>query len=142
MSSRRTAAGLTRFHHEEQVTLTDLASRWLEDAAVLRRRGAEQHAAVLESCAADLDAWARERDLEALTLEQAERESGYSYSALQKMVAAGRLQNAGEPHRPRVRRGDLPKKVRSMAPAACAGPDLAHRVIASRAAQKVDRRGL
>ncbi|OLD37661.1 MAG: hypothetical protein AUI57_10060 [Candidatus Rokubacteria bacterium 13_1_40CM_2_68_8] len=124
------------------MTRNDLAGRWRADAAVLRRRGADQHAAVLESCAADLEAWARERDLEALTLEQAERESGYSYSALQKMVAAGRLRNVGESHRPRVRRGDLPKKARSMTPTACAGPDLANRVMTSRAAQKVDRHGL
>src|SRR6266571_7269591 len=57
-----------------------------------------------------------ERELEALTLEQAERESGYSYSALQKMVATGRLRNVGAPHRPRVQRGDLPKKVRPVTP--------------------------
>ena len=124
------------------MTLSDLAGRWRAEAAVLRRRGAEQHAAVLESCAADLEASARERDLEALTLEQAERESGYSYSALQKMVAAGRLRNAGEPHRPRVRRGDLPKKARPMAPIACAGPDLATRVMTGRVAQRADGHGL
>lgn len=48
--------------------------------------------------------------LEALTLEAAERESGYGYSALQKMVADGRLENVGVKGRPRVRRCDLPKK--------------------------------
>ena len=112
------------------MTLNDLAARWRAEAAVLRRRGAEPQAAVLESSAADLEAWAQEHDLEALALEQAERESGYSYSALQKMVATGRLLNVGEPHRPRVRRGDLPKKARPVSPVAAAdGPDLANTVL-------------
>lgn len=115
------------------MTANDLAAHWRAEGAVLRRRGAEQQAAVLESCAAELEQCAREQELEALTLEQAERESGYSYSALQKMVATGRLLNVGEPHRPRVRRGDLPKKAHTRPPGPFAdkpdGPDLAKRVL-------------
>ena len=65
----------------------------------------------MESCAADLEVWTRERDLEALTLEQAVVESGYSYSALQKKVAGGELANVGKKQAPRIRRGDLPKKL-------------------------------
>ncbi len=118
---------------EPGMTPSDLAARWRVEAAVLRRRGADHQGAVLESCASDLEQWAREHELEALTLEQAELESGYTYSALQKMVAAGRLLNVGEPHRPRVRRGDLPKKARSRPITPIAdkhdGPDLAKRVL-------------
>jgi len=88
----------------------DPAETWRSEATLLRRRGAHQQADVLESCAADLEAWLREHDLEALTLEQAAIESGYSYSALQKKVAGGELANVGKKHAPRIRRADLPRK--------------------------------
>ncbi len=91
-------------------TLTDLASRWHTEAATLRRRGAPQQAVVLESCAEELEAALREHDLEALTLNEASQESGYSYSALQKKVASGELPNMGTKNCPRLRRGDLPRK--------------------------------
>lgn len=87
-----------------------LAARWRADAEVLRRRGAAALAEALESCAAELEAWERERALEGLTLEQAASESGYSYSRLQQLIACGTIPNGGEPYRPRIRRCDLPKK--------------------------------
>ena len=66
-----------------------LAQRWRDEAALLRRRAASPQAEVLESCAAELEAWARERELQALTLDQAAAESGYTYSAIEKMVRRG-----------------------------------------------------
>jgi hypothetical protein len=102
----------------------ELATRWRAEAALLRRRGAELQAVTLESCAVELEAHEREQALEALTLERAAQESGYSYSALQKLVATGTLANVGRAHAPRVRRGDLPRKVGRAAPAP-GGPDLA-----------------
>ena len=89
---------------------TDLATRWRDEAATFRKRGAGAQAVLLESCAEELETVLRERDLEALTLQGASEESGYSYSALQKMVAEGKLPNRGDKNRPRVRRGDLPRK--------------------------------
>ncbi len=103
-----------------------LAERWRAQAAILRLRGADPQAATLESCAADLETYERERELEAITLTQAAAESGYSYSALQKMVGQGIIPNAGKPHSPRLRRGDLPKK-----PGALRG-DLADRILTAR----------
>ena len=91
-------------------TLDHLARRWRDEADTLRRRGATAQAVVLESCAEELETVLRERDLEALNLRGASEESGYSYSALQKMVAEGKLPNMGDKNRPRVRRGDLPRK--------------------------------
>lgn len=77
----------------------------------MRTYGGNPHAAeVVEHFAAELEAAVREHELEALSLEDAVRESGYSYSALQKMVTSGKLQNIGEKGRPRVRRCDLPRK--------------------------------
>jgi hypothetical protein len=107
-----------------------LTRRWRDDAALLRRRGAEAQAIALESCALDLEEEDRRLSLETLTLEQAEGESGYSYGALQKMVGDGRLPNAGGPHRPRIRRCDLPKKPRTGRETAKGEPDLAGLVLA------------
>ena len=87
-----------------------LAQRWREEAILLRRRAATLQAEVLESCAADLEDWVRERELEALTLDRAAEETGFSYSALEKMVRAGKVANVGRKGAPRVRRGDLPIK--------------------------------
>ncbi len=92
------------------MTPRDLVARWRSEADVLRRRGGESLAASLESCAQELEAWAREHELEALTLEQAAAESGLSYSALQHAVSEGRIRNAGSKHKPRVQRGDLPRR--------------------------------
>jgi hypothetical protein len=108
-----------------------LTTHWREEAQMLRRRGAEAQACVLEQCAEELEGALRESDLEALTLEQAAEESGYSYSALQKMVARDELENVGEKHKPRVRRGDLPRKARRTAHGDD-DPDLAGMILAHR----------
>lgn len=91
-------------------SLDPLAAQWRDEAETLRRRGATTQAVVLESCAEELETVLREHDLQALNLQSASEESGYSYSALQKMVAEGKLPNIGDKNRPRVRRGDLPRK--------------------------------
>jgi hypothetical protein len=111
--------------------LAALSERWRADADVLRHRGADMQAGVLAQCAQELEAALREAALEALTLEQAAEESGYSYSALQKKVASGELENVGERHKPRVRRGDLPRKGRCHTPTGDC-PGLAERVLAGR----------
>ena len=72
--------------------LDGLAARWREEAATLRRRGQEALASMAESFAEELETALREHNLEALTLEEAADESGYSYSALQKMVARDELE--------------------------------------------------
>ncbi len=45
-----------------------------------------------------------------LTLTEAARESGYSADHLGREIRAGRIPNAGRPHAPRIRRGELPRK--------------------------------
>jgi hypothetical protein len=88
---------------------------------------------MLEGCAEELEARQREYQLEALSLCEAEEETGLSYSALQKMVADGRVYNVGEKHQPRVRRGDLPRKAGRLASEPGKGePDLAAQILASR----------
>ena len=107
-----------------------LAAQWRSEAETLRRRGAAAQAVALESCADDLETALRERTLEALTLNEASRESGYSYSALQKMVANGTVPNQGNSHRPRIRRGDLPRKAGRLGKVSGEGePDLVGRIL-------------
>jgi hypothetical protein len=90
--------------------LSRVTQRWRNEAEILHRRGADEQAAVLESCASELEQEGRRFSLEALTLEQAAESSGFSYSALQKMVRYGTIPNVGKKGAPRIRRGDLPKK--------------------------------
>jgi hypothetical protein len=92
------------------MTVAALPAKWRATAATLRTYSASPHAEVVEQLAAELEAAVRQQALEALSLEAAARESGYSYSALQKMVASGKLENVAKKGSPRVRRGDLPKK--------------------------------
>ena len=106
-----------------------LARRWREEAVVLRRRAASAQADLLESCAAELEIWARERDLESITLHQAAQESGFSYSALEKKVRHGSLTNVGKKGAPRIRRGDVPRKA-TIVRRAHATPEISSRVLA------------
>src|SRR5229473_7298582 len=105
--------------------ISRLRTRWRTEAEILHRRGADEQAAVLESCASELEQESRLFSLEALRLGQAEEESGFSYSALEKMVRSGRIPNAGSPGQPRVRRGDLPKKPGAAGQSSNSEPDLA-----------------
>lgn len=90
--------------------IESLVNQWREDATRLRQWGAVAQAEVLDRCVSDLETRAREWELAALTVQEAAAESGYSYSAIQKKLASGELENLGTKHSPRVRRGDLPRK--------------------------------
>src|SRR3989442_654796 len=121
---------LRRALRGEHMGVEALAQQWRDEAKLLRGRGADAQAAALESCASELEEEVQRFSLETLTLAQAEGESGYSYHALQKMLADGRLPNAGARHRPRIRRGDLPKKPSIGREGAKGDPDLASLVLA------------
>lgn len=58
----------------------------------------------------DFEEVMRSGDHDALTLEEAARESGYSVDHLRHLIADGQLANAGRKHAPRLRRVDLPRK--------------------------------
>ena len=113
--------------------LESLVKRWHAEAEMFRRRGQDATAALIESFVTELEASLHEWDLESLTLQEATKESGYSYSALQKMVGKGRLPNVGDKNRPRVRRGDLPRKPSRSTPVQDESvPDLASTILANR----------
>ena len=83
---------------------------WRARAQDLRDLAIESEARVFELCASELERSLAEHDLDALTLQQAADESGFSYGHIQRLVAEGALENVGAPGSPRVRRGDLPRK--------------------------------
>ena len=128
MSARGRAPAAAPF----QQFVSRLSARWQGHAAILHRWGATAQAAAVELCASELEDEARAFSLESLSLGQAEEDSGFSYSALEKMVRNGRITNVGSPGQPRVRRGDLPKKPGGSREPRGGEPDLAELVLAGK----------
>lgn len=80
---------------------------------MLRRRGAEPSAVLLESCAEDLEQASQDWWLEELSIAQAAGESGYSAEHLRRRVRDGTIsaqRNGGTRSHIRISRKDLPKK--------------------------------
>lgn len=90
------------------MSLLAIVGDWRKQADAYERDG-QPGAKLLRRVADQVDAWAREHELQELTLQQAEKESGLSYSALEHAVREGRIPNAGRKNRPRIRRVDLPR---------------------------------
>ncbi len=109
-----------------------LVARWYSQADALQLFGAAGHAEAVRRCALELEQFAQELEVETLMLKDAAAESGYSYSALEKMLRAGQLPNAGSKGRPRVRRGDLPRKPPRGTQAASTCPSVAATVLQGR----------
>lgn len=109
---------------------------WVQNYARELRQKAEDRACLwpqdplvpaLMTIADQIEEKAYAHALGQLTLQEAAAESGYSYSALQKMVAGGELENQGDKGSPRVHRCDLPKKPSQRAQ--IEGPDLAGMIL-------------
>lgn len=115
----------------------ELPERWRQAADMLRGYGAEPQAVALERCAEDLERTLVGQAGVLLTLAEAARCCGYSADHLGRLVRRGVLPNLGRPHRPLVRRGDLPKKP---AKVAGAGPAL-YDVAADARALSAGRKG-
>lgn len=91
--------------------LAHLLSSWSTEAHQLKKRGQSNLASFLESLAKEVeDAW-REHSSEALTLQRAAAESGYSIDHLGRLLRANELPNGGTKGHPRIRRSDLPRRV-------------------------------
>jgi hypothetical protein len=88
-------------------------SRWEQRRDWLAGLGASVNAvALIDAIMSELRALWQQHDDQHLTLAQASAESGYSVDHLGRLVREGRLANVGRRRAPRVRRCDLPKKVR------------------------------
>jgi hypothetical protein len=80
------------------------------EVITLEKWGAHAQAAAVDTLLAELESYLRQYAAAALTMEEAAAESGYSYSAIQKKVSTGELENVGTKGRPRVLRHQLPRK--------------------------------
>lgn len=93
------------------MTRSEFLARWSSLAAEFNRMSAHVDGAkVISAILADLESVFHHEDLDVLTLREAAEVSGYSLDHLGRLVRDGQIANVGRPHRPRVRRGDLPKK--------------------------------
>jgi hypothetical protein len=89
----------------------EFVTKWTTEAEVMRQRGVLVNGALLlEEILRDFDAVTRGRAGELLTLTDGAAESGYSAEYLGTLIRQGKIQNAGRPHAPRIRRQDLPRK--------------------------------
>ena len=92
-----------------------LVDHWRVRAENLRTYGAAPQATALEECARELEDSLKELALRPLTLGEAAHLSGYSSDHLGRLIREGKIPNAGRPKAPRVARGDLPRKLRTVA---------------------------
>lgn len=86
-----------------------LAQHWRVTADSVRRYSPD-FARFLEAVAEDRDVYEKEHHLEALTLVQAAKASGYTPDHISRLIAEGRIENVGKKGAPGTRRGDLPRK--------------------------------
>jgi hypothetical protein len=94
-----------------QVYTQELADLWRQHAALLRRYGAEAQAAVLDQCAADVEAELRERDSIRVSLERAVEITGFSRSHLRRLWRNGaKVRKLGTEDSPEFQLSDLPRK--------------------------------
>jgi hypothetical protein len=94
------------------VATTDLPARWRAQAEQLERF-APAAATAFRDAAAELESALHAADAEELTLREAAKESGYAERTLREKLAKKEIPNAGERHRPRIRRADLPRRARA-----------------------------
>jgi hypothetical protein len=95
--------------------LSDLAAGWRSRADELAPY-APAAAEAFRRAAAELEAEVGASD-GPVTLAEASRLGGYSIDHLQRLVASHKLDNVGQKHRPRIRRGDVPQKPGYLPPA-------------------------
>jgi hypothetical protein len=95
--------------------LAAVVAAWRERAALLAPY-APNVARALEDYSRELFEALSEQNDELLTLRQAEEESGYSADHLRRLIREEAIPNAGRKNAPRIRRGDLPRKVSVLRP--------------------------
>lgn len=88
--------------------ISELPAHWRARAAELERF-APAAAQAFRDAADQLDASLQSGE-ESVTLREASLLGGYSIDALQRMVAAGRIENAGRRGKPRIRKAHVPTK--------------------------------
>jgi hypothetical protein len=87
-----------------------LTERWRSHGEMFQRFGEEGIATAFTTCADELEAAVAVWGDELFTLEEAERETGYTADALGRLIREGKIPNGGKTGSPRIRRKDLPRK--------------------------------
>jgi AraC-like DNA-binding protein len=87
-----------------------LIVHWRELAEMLRAEGCSEVAAARERCASELEISLHRHDNEALSVNQAASESGYSPEYLRRLLRDTPALNAGRAGKPLILRRDLPLK--------------------------------
>jgi hypothetical protein len=94
-----------------KMTLAEIFEKWTQEREIMRQRGAlVDGGALCHEFLSDLEAVLEGQHETLLTLPRAAEVSGYTADHLGRMVREGRIPNAGRPHAPRIRSGDLPRK--------------------------------
>ena len=106
----------------------DLLKRWHDDEERFRAYGQDPIADVIQRCRSELAEWWRERQFDVLTIEEASAYSGLAPGTIGNKIRAGEIPNAGDKHRPRVRRFNLP--ARAPGPSGRLRLDLADTILA------------
>jgi hypothetical protein len=75
-----------------------------------RRRALVDGASLCDEILRDFESSFAVHANEALNLQEAAEESGFSSDHLGRLVRDGKIPNAGRPNAPRIRRADLPRK--------------------------------
>ena len=102
---------MARRASDERLTLQACVAKWSGEAETLRRLGAHVDGAkLIEAIVADFQTVHRAERSEALTLEEAARESGYTPDHLGRLLRSGAIPNAGRKNAPRILRRHLPYK--------------------------------
>lgn len=97
------------------VSVQDLPHAWRQRATDMARYGADGLSRALIAAADELEAALRVESGATVSLKEAAQESGYSADYLSRLVREGALTNMGSKRRPRIRRSDLPRRVRPVA---------------------------
>lgn len=93
------------------MTRTEFIGKWAQRAEELGRLSASVDGRrLISEFLAELERLFLEEECEILTLEEAAQYSGYSADHIARSIRHGSIENAGRLGRPRVRRGDLPRK--------------------------------
>ena len=95
------------------MTLNELRNRWreLRDEYALLRAQIDA-ATLIDQLLTELEAVNFDQNAALLTLTQAAAACGYSADHIGRLVRTGQLTNYGRRHAPRVRMGDLPRRIR------------------------------
>jgi len=112
--------------HDSPQPIWRLLERWEQDLSVLKAYGDERAATWLTQAATDVREAVLEWNEEVLGIPDAARESGYSADRLRELVREGEIPNAGRPHKPQVKRADLPKKAKARASSIARQPSREH----------------